>query len=235
MLMRCTAAVPKDSEICTTYGELSNAQLLSRYGFVEAENRHDTVLLPLGPDHPVGGILWNRVSEVGKRIQVLQWLCCGRIDPEDKRWSHAEIGMSEALAAMPGMLLLAARIARMPAAELSSLVDAAGNVGEEPEAVDELIEDVLMDPPDGEEAAAILGLINSQMDRYGSPLSESEAELATALPGSNVWAALMLRCSEGRILKALHATVSRALADPQGWVPPGPPSVASRFDSHSWP
>ena len=41
MVMRATAGVRKGREVCNTYGDLDNAQLLQRYGFVE-EARHPT-------------------------------------------------------------------------------------------------------------------------------------------------------------------------------------------------
>src|SRR5579885_3520628 len=38
--------IPKNSQIFSTYGELSNAELLQTYGFVEENNPHDYVMLP---------------------------------------------------------------------------------------------------------------------------------------------------------------------------------------------
>jgi len=47
--MRTVRPIPPLSEVFNTYGSLSNAALLSRYGFVLPENDHDTVRMVLGP------------------------------------------------------------------------------------------------------------------------------------------------------------------------------------------
>ena len=67
MVMRATAAVKKGREVCNTYGELSNAQLLQRYGFVEEGNRHDTVRLSLGRT----SVLWEGLD--GQELRGRQW------------------------------------------------------------------------------------------------------------------------------------------------------------------
>jgi len=45
--MKADRNIHKGEQIFNTYGELSNAQLLHSYGFVEAENNYDNVLLPV--------------------------------------------------------------------------------------------------------------------------------------------------------------------------------------------
>lgn len=47
--MRTVRAIPLSSEVFNTYGSLSNAALLSRYGFLLPENEHDTVRMVLDP------------------------------------------------------------------------------------------------------------------------------------------------------------------------------------------
>ncbi|KAI9461470.1 hypothetical protein HD554DRAFT_1511990 [Boletus coccyginus] len=47
--MRTVRPIPPLSEVFNTYGSLSNATLLSRYGFVLPENDHDTVRMVLDP------------------------------------------------------------------------------------------------------------------------------------------------------------------------------------------
>lgn len=47
--MRTVGAIPPRSEVFNTYGCLSNAALLSRYGFTLPENEHDTVRMVLDP------------------------------------------------------------------------------------------------------------------------------------------------------------------------------------------
>ena len=47
--MRTVRPIPPFSEVFNTYGSLSNAALLSRYGFTLPENEYDTVRMVLDP------------------------------------------------------------------------------------------------------------------------------------------------------------------------------------------
>ena len=47
--MRTVRPIPPFSEAFNTYGSLSNATLLSRYGFILSENEHDTIRMVLDP------------------------------------------------------------------------------------------------------------------------------------------------------------------------------------------
>lgn len=51
--MRTVQAIPPLSEVFNTYGSLSNAALLSRYGFMLPENEYDTVRMVFDPPSTV--------------------------------------------------------------------------------------------------------------------------------------------------------------------------------------
>lgn len=47
--MRTVRPIPPFSEVFNTYGALSNAALLSGYGFMLPENEHDTIRMVVDP------------------------------------------------------------------------------------------------------------------------------------------------------------------------------------------
>ena len=234
MVMRATAAVKKGREVCNTYGELSNAQLLQRYGFVEEGNRHDTVRLSLGRT----SVLWEGLD--GPELRGRQWAArrllryswgTGDVCLEaDRAWHWLDVAMFEAVAAIPARLMLVVRLRLLQ--DLPALLKAVTEV--DPQEAAELTEDILSDPPDAAEASAMLAVIAQREGAYPTPLDEAEEALSAAAPGSPRWAALTLRCSEGRILAALKGTVARLAAVPACWAPP---VLTSRggLDSATWP
>jgi len=251
MVMRATGATRLGREVWNSYGELSNSQLLQRYGFVEEGNRHDTLAIRMGKHSAIwegleldAGDVCLRMS-AARRLIRFSWGTSSVCRGADRSWSHLEVGMAEAVAAIPARLILVARIASLTTEGLNWLLGAikevAGNSsggggggGEEGDAAD-LIEALLREAPNQAETVLMEAALAQRDALYETRLEQAEETLAGAPPGGRLWAAYTLRCSEGRILAALRGTVARTAAHPAGcWVPP---VLSSRggVDSATWP
>eukprot|EP00124_Ichthyophonus_hoferi_P000329 Ihof_evm25s11 gene=Ihof_evmTU25s11 len=68
--------IPQGEEVFNTYGDLSNAQLLSNYGFVEQDNPHNVVNLPLSCLLTARNISQDRVDKHAQKCvdRVVRWI-----------------------------------------------------------------------------------------------------------------------------------------------------------------
>ena len=242
MVMRATSGIKKDREVFNTYGDLDNAQLLQRYGFVEEANRHDTLCLDISVKGRAGRGLWAGLTplEAEQRAMVTRalirysWGTSEVCEGADLNWRHIKLAMLEAVSSIPAPLFLATRLRAMPRDEFEGIVASFEESNEDPEAVANLTEEVLAMAPDQDEEMVILNALQAHDAGYPLPLPEAEETLSSAPPGSYTFSSLTLRCAEGRILKSLETTVKRLTNSPAAWMPPVLQSKGG-IDSATWP